>query len=56
MEKLVKTYARPKLKEPVLLAAWPGIGHVAMILANYMLDKLEFRQVAELQLVQHVVG
>jgi len=49
MEKLVKTYARPKLKDPVLLAAWPGIGHVAMILANYMLDKLEFRDLAELE-------
>jgi len=48
MEKLVKTYAHPKLKDPVLLAAWPGIGHVAMILANYMLDKLEFRDLAEL--------
>ena len=48
MEKAVKIYARPKLKDPVLLAAWPGIGHVAMILANYMLDKLEFRDLAEL--------
>ncbi len=48
MEKAVKVYARPKLKDPVLLAAWPGIGHVAMILANYMLDKLEFRDLAEL--------
>jgi len=48
MEKPVKIYARPKLKDPVLLAAWPGIGNVSMILANYMLDKLEFRDLAEL--------
>ena len=45
--KLVKLFARPKLKEPVLLAVWPGIGNVAMIIANYLLDKLAFKDLAE---------
>ncbi|MDD5189951.1 MAG: PAC2 family protein [Dehalococcoidales bacterium] len=48
MNNLVKIYARPKLKDPILLAAWPGIGNVSMILTSYMLDKLEFRDLAEL--------
>ncbi len=45
---LVRVYARPKLKSPVLLAAWPGIGNVSIIVANYLLDKLEFKDLAEL--------
>lgn len=45
--KPVKLFARPKLKEPVLLAVWPGIGNVAMIIANYLLDKLPFKDLAE---------
>ncbi len=48
MNKFIKTFARPKLKDPVLLAAWPGIGNVSMILANYMLEKLEFRDLAKI--------
>jgi proteasome assembly chaperone (PAC2) family protein len=42
-----KIFARPKLKDPVLLAAWPGIGNVSMIIANYLLDKLPFKDLAE---------
>ena len=48
MKKLAKLYAKPKLNSPVLLAVWPGIGNVAIILANYLLDKLEFRDLAEI--------
>ena len=46
--KLVKIFARPKLREPVLLAVWPGIGNVSMIIANYLLDKLMFKDLAEI--------
>ena len=46
-KQFVRFYARPKLKEPVLLAAWPGIGNVSLILANYLLDKLPFKDLAE---------
>jgi proteasome assembly chaperone (PAC2) family protein len=42
-----KVYARPKFKAPVMLAAWPGIGNVSMIVANYLLDKLPFKDLAE---------
>ncbi len=48
MNKVAKIYAKPKLNSPVMLAVWPGIGNAAMIVANYLLDKLEFRDLAEL--------
>jgi uncharacterized protein len=48
MKKLIKLYAKPKLKAPVMLAAWPGVGNVAMVVANYLLDKLDFKDLAEI--------
>ena len=48
MKKLIKLYAKPKLKAPVMLAAWPGVGNVAMLVANYLLDKLDFKDLAEI--------
>jgi len=32
-----------------MLAAWPGISNVAMIVATYLAKKLEFKQLAEIQ-------
>ncbi len=49
MEKLVKLHARPKLKSPVLLAAWPGISNVAIIIASYLERKLGFKRLGEIQ-------
>jgi hypothetical protein len=49
MKKLIKLAAKPKLKSPVMLAAWPGVGNVAMLVANYMLDKLDFKDLAEIE-------
>jgi uncharacterized protein len=48
MKKLVKISAKPKLKSPVMLAAWPGVGNVAMLVANYLLDKFDFKDLAEI--------
>ncbi|MCX6003987.1 MAG: PAC2 family protein [Chloroflexi bacterium] len=48
MKKLVKLFAKPKLNAPVMLAAWPGIGNVAIVVANYLLDKLDFKDLAEI--------
>ncbi|MCL2678759.1 MAG: PAC2 family protein [Dehalococcoidia bacterium] len=45
----VKIRARPKLYEPNLLAAWPGISNVAMIVAGYIARKLEFKNLAEVR-------
>jgi len=47
--KAVDLYKDPKLKNPVLVAAWPGMGGVALIAAKYLRDELgaeEFGQIA----------
>ena len=49
MNKLVKIQARPKLDSPVMLAAWPGIGNVAMIVATYLQRKLAFKKLGEIE-------
>jgi proteasome assembly chaperone (PAC2) family protein len=49
MSDIIKITARPKLKAPNLLAAWPGIGNVAMIIANYLRAKLPFKELGYLE-------
>lgn len=49
MKKLVKIYAKPKLNSPVMLAIWPGIGNVATIAGNYLLKKLDFKRLGEIE-------
>jgi len=49
MNKSVKIYARPKLNSPVMLAAWPGIGNVAIIVANYLQKRLAFKRLGEIE-------
>ena len=45
--KLVTLHAKPKLNSPSLLAAWPGISNVAIIAATYLMRKLDFKPLAE---------
>ena len=49
MNKLVKLCARPRLKSPIMLAAWPGVGDVAMIVATYLQRKLDFKELGEVE-------
>ena len=49
MNKLVKIYAKPKLNSPVMLAAWPGIGNVSIIVATYLERKLAFKRLGEVE-------
>jgi uncharacterized protein len=49
MNESIKLFARPKLNEPNLLAAWPGVGNVAIIIATYLTSKLNFKDLAEIQ-------
>ncbi len=44
MNDLVKLYARPKLNSPNMVAAWPGIGNVSMLVATYLERKLDFKR------------
>jgi proteasome assembly chaperone (PAC2) family protein len=46
---LIKLCARPKLNSPVMLAAWPGVGNVAVIVATYLKRKLGFKELAEIE-------
>jgi len=46
---VIKIRARPNLNEPVLLAAWPGIANVAMIVVTYIARKLEAKELAEVR-------
>jgi proteasome assembly chaperone (PAC2) family protein len=49
MKGLVKYYAHPRLNSPHLLAVWPGIGNVAIIIANYLKKQLDFKRLAEIE-------
>jgi uncharacterized protein (TIGR00162 family) len=40
MNNLFKLYARPELKSPNMIAAWPGIGNVSTLVAQYLEKKL----------------
>jgi proteasome assembly chaperone (PAC2) family protein len=48
MNELIKLYARPRLNTPNLLATWPGVGNVAIIIASYLTSKLNFKDLAEI--------
>ena len=49
MNKLVKLQARPRLRTPNMLASWPGISDVSIIVATYLKRKLEFKKLAEVE-------
>jgi uncharacterized protein len=49
MNDLVKLIARPKLNTPNLLAAWPGVGNVAIIISTYLTSRLNFKDLAEIE-------
>jgi len=49
MKNLVKLYARPKLNSPNMLAAWPGISNVSIIVANYLRRKLDFKKLGKIE-------
>jgi predicted ATP-grasp superfamily ATP-dependent carboligase len=44
----VKFSKKPKLKNPYLIAAWPGIGEVAFKAAMYLINKLKAEELAEI--------
>ncbi len=49
MSDLVRLYTRPRLHSPSMLAAWPGVGNVATIVATYLKSKLEFKELGEVK-------
>ena len=49
MQDIVKTYSRPRLNSPIMIAAWPGIADVAMIAAVQLIRTLKFKELAEIR-------
>jgi proteasome assembly chaperone (PAC2) family protein len=48
-EKLLKTYSKPELKEPFLVAAGPGTANVGLRTAGYLQEKLGAELFAEIE-------
>jgi len=49
MKDLIRLYARPKLNSPNMLASWPGIGNVSIIVASYLKKNLDFKELGEIE-------
>ncbi len=49
MKDPIRLYARPKLNSPNMLASWPGIGDVSIIVATYLLRRLDFKELGEIE-------
>ncbi len=46
---MIKEVASPRLKDPVFIAAWPGMGEVAYRTALFLKEALEFKMFAKLE-------
>jgi hypothetical protein len=44
----VRVYREPKLKNPLMVAAWPGMGYLAKISADYLREQLDAELFAEI--------
>ena len=45
----IKLYKVPRPEACDMLAAWPGIGNVALIVANYIKDKIDAEEIGEIE-------
>ena len=45
----IKFFRNPRLKNPYLIVAWPGMGEVAFKAATFLVDKLKAEEFAEIQ-------
>ncbi len=48
MKGVAKFYKEPHPRSCHFVAAWPGIGNVALIVAQYLIDKLEAEEIGEI--------
>jgi uncharacterized protein (TIGR00162 family) len=49
MEKRIRFYRKPILQKPEFIAAWPGMGNVALKAASFLRDKLKAQEFAEIE-------
>jgi proteasome assembly chaperone (PAC2) family protein len=47
--------SQPQLKEPIMIAAWPGMGYLAKISADYLRRRLEADKFIEIRYHQNIV-
>ncbi len=47
--KNVILHRSPRVKKPVMLAVWPGVSDVALEVGNYLLDRLDATEFAEIE-------
>ncbi len=45
---MINLYEKPKLKKPVLIAAWPGMGNVAFRAINYLKEQIGAKRLGEI--------
>lgn len=48
MNKLITLLDRPSFKDPYMIAAWPGMGNVALTAVNYLKEKLDAKPLGEI--------
>ena len=51
----IRYLRRPKLSEPSMVAAWPGMGYLAKISADYLRRRLKARLFAEINSYQNAI-
>ena len=49
MKEAIKFYKKPAIKSCDLIASWPGIGNVSLIIATYMKDKLNAEEIGRIE-------
>ncbi len=47
---MIQLYDKPKLKNPVLIAAWPGMGNVAIRAVTYLKDQIGAKRLGEISI------
>jgi proteasome assembly chaperone (PAC2) family protein len=48
MKEVIKLYKRPRPKNCVMIASWPGIGDVSLTAAKYLVEKLNAVEIGEI--------
>lgn len=51
----VTYYDKPKLVNPIMIAAWPGMGYLAKISADYLRRRLKAKLIAEIKYFHNVL-
>ena len=51
----IQYFSEPELSEPIMIAAWPGMGYLAKISADYLRRRLKAKLFAEVRYFQNAV-